>query len=136
MTAPATRLESEIREQPAAIERFLARQAPAVAPIARALRGRDLGYAMVAARGSSDNAARYAQYLFGERMGLPVALAAPSLETMYGAAAVPRHGNALVIAISQSGRSPDVIRVVSAARAAGAPTIAMTNDAGSPLAGA
>ena len=67
-------------------------------------------------------------------MGLPVALAAPSLETLYGAAAVPRHGDALVIGISQSGRSPDVVGVVAAARGAGAPTVAITNDGGSALA--
>ena len=127
-------LEREIREQPAALERFLGGQVSAVAAIARALRGRELGYVMVAARGSSDNAARYAQYVFGERMGLPVALAAPSLETLYGAEAVPRRGEALVIGISQSGRSPDVVGVVAAARAAGAPTVAITNDGGSALA--
>ena len=136
MSAADSHLDREIREQPAALERLLVDGGGAIRAIAAALRGRRLDYVLIAARGSSDNAARYAQYLFGERMGLPVALAAPSLETMYGAAAVPRHGNALVIGISQSGRSPDVIRVVSAARTAGAPTIAMTNDAGSPLAGA
>src|SRR6476619_3598744 len=112
MTAPGTDLEREIREQPAALEHFLVERAPATAAIARALHGRELGYVMIAARGSSDNAARYAQYLFGDQLGLPVALAAPSLETLYGAAAVPRHGDALVIGISQSGRSPDVVGVV------------------------
>jgi glucosamine--fructose-6-phosphate aminotransferase (isomerizing) len=127
-----TQFEREMREQPAALERLLACGAPAA--IARALRGREPRYVMIAARGSSDNAARYAQYLFGDRMGLPVALAAPSLETLYGAAAVPRHGDALVIGISQSGRSPDVIGVVAAARGAGAPTVAVTNDGGSALA--
>ena len=127
-----TQLEREIREQPAALERLLAGGAPAA--IARALHGRELGYVMIAARGSSDNAARYAQYLFGDQLGLPVALAAPSLETLYGAAAVPRHGDALVIGISQSGRSPDVVGVVAAARGAGAPTVAITNDGGSALA--
>lgn len=136
MSAPETQLEREIREQPAALERFLVGRGSAIAAIARALHGRELGYVMIAARGSSDNAARYAQYLFGERMGLPVALAAPSLETLYGAAAVPRHGEALVIGISQSGRSPDIVGVMTAARAAGAPTIAITNDGGSALADA
>jgi len=132
--AAGTHLDREIREQPAALERLLAGHVSEVAAIARALRRRELGYALVAARGSSDNAARYAQYLFGERLGLPVALAAPSLESLYGAAAVPRHGDGLVIGISQSGRSPDVVGVLAAARAAGAPTVAITNDADSPLA--
>jgi glucosamine--fructose-6-phosphate aminotransferase (isomerizing) len=134
MSVAGSHLEREIREQPAALERSLAGHASQVRAIARALKGRELGYVMIAARGSSDNAARYAQYLFGERMGLPVALAAPSLETLYSAAAVPRHGDALVIGISQSGRSPDVGSVVAAARAAGVPTVAITNDGGSPLA--
>ena len=129
-----TQLEREMREQPAALERLPGRPGSAPAAIARALHGRELGYVMIAARGSSDNAARYAQYLFGDRMGLPVALAAPSLETLYGAAAVPRRGDALVIGISQSGRSPDVVGVVAAARGAGAPTVAITNDGGSALA--
>jgi glucosamine--fructose-6-phosphate aminotransferase (isomerizing) len=134
MSVPDTHLEREIREQPSALERFLVQRAPATAAIARALRGRRLGYVMIAARGSSDNAARYAQYLFGDRLALPVALAAPSLETLYGAAAVPHRGEALVIGISQSGRSPDVVGVLAAARVAGAPTVAITNDADSPLA--
>jgi glucosamine--fructose-6-phosphate aminotransferase (isomerizing) len=134
MSAPDTHLEREIREQPAALERFLVGRASEPAAIARALHGRELRYVMIAARGSSDNAARYAQYLSGQRMGLPVALAAPSLETLYGAAAVARHGEALVIGISQSGRSPDIVEVVAAARGAGTPTIAITNDGDSPLA--
>lgn len=125
-------LQREIREQPAALERFLTDRAAEVAAIARALRDRGVRYAVIAARGSSDNAARYAQYLFGERLGLPVALAAPSLETLYGAGAMARE--AVAIGVSQSGRSPDIVGVLAAARAARAPTVAITNDAGSPLA--
>jgi len=87
---------------------------------------------LIAARGTSDNAARYAQYFFGEALGLPVALATPSLHTLYGAKL--RLGSALVIGISQSGQSPDIRAVVEDARAAGAPTVAVTNDAASPLA--
>ena len=79
---------------------------------------------MIAARGTSDNAARYAQYLFGARLGLPVALAAPSLTTMYGAPAVPRGATRWSMAISQSGPSPDVVGVLESARAAGVPTLA------------
>ncbi|MGH2845041.1 MAG: SIS domain-containing protein [Thermoleophilaceae bacterium] len=129
-------LDREIREQPAALERLLAHRSADLSEIARALRRRELRYALIAARGSSDNAARYAQYLFGQRLGLPTALAAPSLESLYEAAAVPRHGDGLVIGISQSGRSPDIVRVLAAASAARAPTLAITNDPDSPLAGA
>ena len=127
-------LEAEIREQPARVASFL--EGAGAADVAEALAGRSIDGVMIAARGSSDNAARYAQYLFGARMGLPVALAAPSLETQYGAHAVPRGGRALVIGVSQSGRSPDIVSVVEAAREAGSPTLAITNDAGSPLADA
>ena len=86
---------------------------------------------MIAARGSSDNGRATRSTSSASGLALPVALAAPSLETLYGAAAVPHHGEALVIGISQSGRSPDIVGVVAAARAAGAPTIAITNDGGS-----
>jgi glutamine---fructose-6-phosphate transaminase (isomerizing) len=130
-------LEREIRQQPAALGAALERNVPAVEEITRELRGRGpLEQVVIAARGTSDNAARYAQYLIGARLGIPVALAAPSLTTMYGAPAVPRGARALVIAISQSGRSPDVVGVLESARAAGVPTLAITNDAGSPLAAA
>jgi glutamine---fructose-6-phosphate transaminase (isomerizing) len=134
MNATGTHLEDEIREQPDAITRLVVEHEAQAARIGAATRGLDLRYALIAARGSSDNAARYAQYLFGERLGFPVALAAPSLESLYGAGAVPRHGEGLVLGISQSGRSPDVVAVLAAARAAGAPTIAITNAGDSPLA--
>lgn len=129
-----THLEREIRVQPRAIARQLSGNAVNAAQVAEALRRHELRYAVIAARGSSDNAARYGQYLFGERMGLPVALAAPSLESLYHASAVPHDGDGLVIGISQSGRSPDVVGVLKAAGSAGAPTVALTNDADSPLA--
>ena len=86
---------------------------------------------MIAARGSSDNAARYAQHLFGRFWGLPVALAAPSLHTLYDAPL--RYDDALVIGISQSGASPDVAGVVAAATEQGALTIAITNEPDSRL---
>jgi glucosamine--fructose-6-phosphate aminotransferase (isomerizing) len=87
---------------------------------------------MIAARGSSDHAALYAKYLFGALCHVPVALAAPSLYTLYQSEI--RLGGALVIGISQSGQSPDIIAVLEAARAQHRPTIAITNDGASPLA--
>jgi glutamine---fructose-6-phosphate transaminase (isomerizing) len=131
---PASHLDREIREQPQALARLLERTAGDAAELAASLRGVDLQYALLAARGSSDNAARYAQYLFGVQLGLPVALAAPSLETMYDAPAIPRGAQALVIGVSQSGRSPDIVGVLASAREQGAPTVAITNDPRSPLA--
>ena len=89
---------------------------------------------MIAARGTSDNAARYAQHVLGRLYGLPVALASPSLHTIYGAHV--RYAGAVAIGISQSGDSPDVVAVLAAAREQGCVTVALTNDPGSPLAGA
>ena len=125
-------LRDEILEQPAVAERFLANGLPAVRRIANELGDREIDIVLIAARGTSDHAGIYAQYLFGALHRLPVALAAPSLVSLYGIA--PRRGRALVIGISQSGRSPDVVAVLDAARAQGAPTIAITNAPGSPLA--
>ncbi|HEU5204300.1 MAG TPA: SIS domain-containing protein [Candidatus Limnocylindrales bacterium] len=125
-------LRDEILEQPAVAERFLQHGLPEVRRIADALADREIDVVLIAARGTSDHAGLYAQYLFGALHRLPVALATPSLVSLYGIA--PRLDRALVIGISQSGRSPDVVAVLDAARAQGAPTIAITNAPGSPLA--
>src|SRR5436853_594759 len=125
-------LHAEIAEQPTALARLLDAEAAPVRALAQDLGRRRFDYVLIAARGSSDNAARYAQYLFGAALGLPVALATPSLHTLYGAQL--RFSGALVIGISQSGQSPDIGSVIAAARAAGAPTVAITNDVASPLA--
>jgi glucosamine--fructose-6-phosphate aminotransferase (isomerizing) len=129
-------LESEIREQPEAVERLLARVEDDLRPLGVAVERRPPSYVLVAARGTSDNAARYAQYLLGGRLGLPVALAAPSLTSVYAEESHLRIRDALVIGISQSGRSPDVVEVLRVARAGGSPSIALTNDPESPLAAA
>ena len=125
-------VRDEILEQPAAVQRLLDSAPAAFAPIAAALRSRRPRFAVIAARGTSDNAGIYAQYLLAIRNGLIVSLAAPSTITLYGAR--PNMGDALVVGISQSGRSPDIIAVVAEARAQGALTVALTNDTDSPLA--
>lgn len=89
-------------------------------------------YVVIAARGTSDNAARYAQYLFGIVLGWPVALATPALGTLYHVDI--SYNGALVIGISQSGRSPDICDVISKARQTGALTVAITNSPTSRLA--
>jgi glucosamine--fructose-6-phosphate aminotransferase (isomerizing) len=127
-------LRDEILEQPAAAARLLAAAPASFAPVADMLARRRPRFAVIAARGSSDNAALYAQYLFGIRNQLAVALATPSAITLYDAR--PNYQDALVIAISQSGRSPDIVAVVDEARRQGAPTIVLTNDTDSPLAAA
>jgi glucosamine--fructose-6-phosphate aminotransferase (isomerizing) len=124
----------EIAEQPGVLAALLQSQMAAVREAAAEIRRRAPRYVVIAARGSSDNAARYAQHLLGRMCGLPVALATPSLHTLY--AAPPRYAEALVIGISQSGASPDVVSVVDAAARDGSVTVAITNDPHSPLAAA
>lgn len=123
---------TEISESPAVIERLLDEGAAPIEAAARAVRSRGIDLVMVAARGTSDHAAIYAQYALGARNGLPVALAAPSLASVYGA--TPRLHHALVLGISQSGRSPDIVAVLADARRQGALTVAITNEPSSELA--
>ena len=124
-------LEQELREQPEALARLIDKQR-AYADGTRELFARsDVQYILIASRGSSSNAARYAQYLLGRAHRVPVAFATPSLFTLYEQP--PRLDGALVIGISQSGKSPDVVEVVAEARRQGRPTIALTNAPSSPL---
>lgn len=132
MHTQTTHLEAEIRQQPTVIAELIEREAGPAAAVAAAIRAFDPALMMIAARGTSDNAARYAQYLFGAGAGLPVALATPSLHTLYERP--PRLDRALVVGISQSGRAADVTQVIQDARHQGALTLAITNDAASPLA--
>lgn len=127
-------LWEEIAEQPAVLERMLAANAAAAIEVGRRVEAVAPRYAVVVARGTSDNAARYAQYVWGARNRLPVALAAPSLVGVYGTP--PDLSAGLVVGISQSGRSPDLVAVVEEGRRQGAPTLAITNDPASPLAAA
>lgn len=129
---PATQLERELRDQGAALERRAATGRLAAAEAAAVLERPDVHYVCVAARGSSDNAARYARYALGMEAQLNVAIAAPSLFT--GAQPPPDLRGAAVMAISQSGQSPDIVSVLAAGRAQGRPTIAITNDERSPVA--
>jgi glucosamine--fructose-6-phosphate aminotransferase (isomerizing) len=126
--------EREVDEQPEAFARLLASGAGTAQQIGADLKAYAPRFVVIAARGSSDNAARYAQYLFGVHHGLSVALAAPSLFTVYQAKA--NLERALVIGISQSGRSPDIVSVLAEGRRQGAFTVAITNAEGSPLASA
>ncbi|HTZ05023.1 MAG TPA: SIS domain-containing protein [Gaiellaceae bacterium] len=124
-------LEAELREQPEALARLLERQGPRAAELASAFRQDDVRYVLIASRGTSSNAARYAQYVLGRAHRVPVMFATPSLYTIYGQP--PRLDGGLVIGISQSGASPDVVSVLLEARRQGRPTIAITNDPDSPL---
>lgn len=123
-------LREEIFEQPAVLSSLLADQQQKLEEISRKI-GRPAGI-FIAARGTSDNAARYAKYLWGSRNKIPVALAAPSLFSVY--ASPPRLTGYLVVGISQSGESPDLLAVLKEANHQGCTTLAITNAAGSPLA--
>ncbi len=125
-------LHDEIFEQPQVLRTLIESEGEHAAEIAALVRERRVSYVVIAARGSSDNAALYAKYLLGTLNQLPVALATPSLFTMYHAP--PRLQDALVIGISQSGQSSDIISVVSTAREQGALTLVITNEPESALA--
>lgn len=129
-----SQVETEIAEQPGALARLLKEGRAAAEETAARVRAYGPRYVVIAARGSSDNAARYAQYLFGAHNRLAVCLATPSLFTFYDAA--PSLAGALVIGVSQSGQSPDIVAVVESGRRQGALTLAITNRPGSPLAAA
>jgi glucosamine--fructose-6-phosphate aminotransferase (isomerizing) len=130
---PDTHLYREIHEQPAVLRRLLDEEEATTAALADLMRGRGVGNVVIAARGTSDNAGRYAQYVLGSMNGLSVGLAAPSLFSIYNRP--PRFGDALVIGISQSGQSPDIISVLAEARRQGVATAVLTNRPDSPLAG-
>lgn len=128
---PQTQLEQEIREQAQVLAQRTDPGWEAAREAAKLLRSPDVTQIVLAARGSSDNAARYAQYLIGLDARLPVSLATPWL---YEGERVPLLRNAAVIAISQSGQSPDIVSVARAARNQRRPTVAITNDPASALA--
>ena len=132
--ARASQLQREIEEQPEALATLLQQGRDAVEDAAVAIRKFDPEWVVIAARGTSDNAARYAQYLLGAHNQLGVGLAVPSLFTLYQRP--PRLGRALTIGISQSGQSPDIVSVIEEARRQGGATLCITNDRTSPLASA
>jgi glucosamine--fructose-6-phosphate aminotransferase (isomerizing) len=127
-----TELFREISEQPTALARFLDAESLNVERIAAQIQRAGIQYVTIAARGTSDNAAAYAKYVFASFNRLPVALATPSLYTVYQTP--PCLAGSLVIGISQSGESPDIVAVVEEARRQNVATLAITNFANSPLA--
>ncbi len=122
-------LEEEILSQPDVITRFLDTELEQIQRTVAALP--PFRYVVIAARGSSDHAALYAKYAWGALAGYSVALAAPALYTVY--TAPPRLQGALVVGVSQSGQSPDIVAVVEEAKRQGCPTLAISNDVASPL---
>jgi glucosamine--fructose-6-phosphate aminotransferase (isomerizing) len=132
MTAPRTsQMRRDIERIPAIVAELLNGDPAPMRELAAAVRRARPAWAMIVARGTSDHAAVYGQYLLEAYAGLPTALASPSVTTVYGAPIGWRRG--LLVAISQSGQSPDVVSVTAAARAGGAITVAVTNVPDSPL---
>ena len=130
--AGTTRMFAEAAEGGDVVARQLARNAATLADLGERLRARPPAFIATCARGSSDHAATFAKYVFETRLGVATASLSPSVHSVY--AAPLRLRDALFIAVSQSGRSPDLLRNAEAARGAGAHVVALVNDAESPLA--
>lgn len=124
-------LHSEILEQPQSIERLIKEGREDALSAAAMIQAKDPHYVFIAARGTSDNAGRYASYVWGAYNRLPVALGTPSLFTLYGCPPVLRNG--LVVGISQSGKSPDIVSIAEEARKQGVPSLALVNVVNSPM---
>jgi glucosamine--fructose-6-phosphate aminotransferase (isomerizing) len=123
----------EIREQPVALERTLQQELASADALRRHLQSNRPRLVLLAARGTSDNAALFGRYLLEASTGIPVSLAAPSIFTLYGGANFDFR-DVLVVALSQSGESTDTNLVAEKARKAGALTVGITNEPDSALA--
>jgi glucosamine--fructose-6-phosphate aminotransferase (isomerizing) len=124
----------EFREAPDALRRQSQLICDPLAELVRHLRGRPPSLVMTCSRGSSANAAVFGKHLIERYLGLPVAAAAPNIATIYRREL--QLGGQLFLAISQSGRSDDLVAATRMASAAGALTAAIVNDVESPLAAA
>ncbi len=125
-------MREEIRQQPAAVERTLRSEWPRAEKLRRHFEKHPVRLIVLAARGTSDNAAQFGRYLLEISTGIPVSLAAPSVSTLYHATIDFKE--TVVVAISQSGESTDTNLVLERAKAAGAFTIGITNESESTLA--
>lgn len=125
-------LEKEIREQPQMLAKVIDNNLPTIKEVVAKAKEQGVSSIYFAARGTSDHACIYAQYLFGIFAGIPCALGTPSVFTKYGA-----HVNLkgmLVVGVSQSGRAEDVLAVLESAKEDGCITVAVTNNPDSPVA--
>ncbi|MBL4628044.1 MAG: SIS domain-containing protein [Roseicyclus sp.] len=131
MNTPITQMRQEVLEIPSAVERLLSRGTSAIADIARAAAATDPRFAVTVARGSSDHACTFLKYAFELELGLPVASIGPSVASIYGAKL--NLAQSVSLSVSQSGRSPDIVAMTRSATQSGSFTVAITNDATSPL---
>jgi len=134
VTPGKTHMRREIEEIPQAAARLLDGSGATLAAAGRDIAARDPHFLMTVARGSSDHVAAFMKYSVELPAGLAVASVGPSIASIYGARL--KLAGSACLAISQSGKSPDIVAMAESARAGGALTIALTNTAGSPLAAA
>lgn len=134
MAEQKTRMRIEIEDIPHAVQNLLDAGGTPLRAAGRALRQKDPAFIATVARGSSDHAASFLKYACELMLGIPFASVGPSVASIYGARI--RMAQGACIAISQSGKSPDIVRMAQAAGEGGALTLAMTNTPGSPLAAA
>jgi glucosamine--fructose-6-phosphate aminotransferase (isomerizing) len=127
-----SRMLDEIRRQPETLARMLASELRRVEKFRALLDRKKPRLVVLAARGTSDNAAQFGRYLIEITAGIPVSLAAPSVHTVYGARI--NYKDALVVGLSQSGESTDTNEVLEQARKCGAVTVGITNESQSTLA--
>lgn len=130
-TIQDTHLYLEIHEQPDVIRKLVSQPQHAIVDLANQIRARNIHHIFIAARGTSDNAGRYAKYLLGAHNQMVVSLATPSLFTIYQQP--PDLSDSLVLGISQSGKSPDIVSVLKEGQRQGALTAAITNIPDSDL---
>ncbi|MCK8607917.1 SIS domain-containing protein [Agromyces sp. C10] len=131
VTEPGAYMRSEIAEQPQRWVELIGSQRSAWDAAIAAVRAASPELVAFVARGSSDHAAIYGQYLVQNVLELPALLSTPSVHSLFGTTPVFPRG--VQVAISQSGRSPDLISTAAALRSAGLPLISMTNDPSSGL---
>jgi glucosamine--fructose-6-phosphate aminotransferase (isomerizing) len=127
-----THMAAEIGETPSAVARLVSQQSDTIRALGKRFRTLDPSVIVTCARGSSDHATAYFKYLSEILLGVPVASIGPSVASLYNAPLKLR--NAVVISVSQSGQSPDIVALQAAARQAGAFSVAVVNQTGSPLA--
>ena len=132
MPTPGSLMAAEISEQPDVLARLLTHGADAARHARNAIESYRPRFVIFAARGTSDHAALYGKYLVEVQLALPAGLASPSSVTVY--ASRPDMRGVLFVAVSQSGESPDLVESLHVARHCGALTVAVTNNAESPLA--
>jgi glucosamine--fructose-6-phosphate aminotransferase (isomerizing) len=130
---PGALMRREIAEQPARWQDALAQAGDQLRAVRSRIRSRPPRSVLFVARGTSDHAALYAGYLVQTALRVPAASASPSVVTLYGGA--PDLRDVLVVAVSQSGGSPDLVAFLEMARDRGAETLTLTNNASSALAG-